>query len=234
MNLQEVFDYLRLQGSYDSQCRQYADLLDTQQKNIPVADELVGIQVSLNGICDWDRKKAFVNLYKHGADFEEISLLFDEPLPDGWILIDDFVDVGSEGENDRVYGFIPPSLFLVIKTQNDGGLVRLISARGTTKAALRKDLDRQYVKSSNRIFMAIAACYDDDGNILPQSEDRAFAEKFFDLQEAFWADKVSGDMAFFILVEGFGLSSKHASMFMTDWEHKKKNIDFLADQMGRL
>jgi hypothetical protein len=71
-----------------------ADLLEEDSANCPV--ELQGDGVSSNGKCEWDKKKAFINLYKHEVSFEDVSRLYSPNPPAGYeVLFEDPDGSGS-------------------------------------------------------------------------------------------------------------------------------------------
>ena len=78
----------------------------------------------------WEESKNRINRKKHGVSFEEASDLFDRG--DGYLEI--FDDAHSD-EEDRfiAIGPIERGLVLVVYTERDDEMVRLISARWATK-----------------------------------------------------------------------------------------------------
>jgi hypothetical protein len=91
---------------------------ELESANIVPPQELRGDEVSDNGQCEWDKKKAFINLHKHGVSFEEASQIFEETLPHGYgVLYDDPTDNGTGLESfwgvdirDKVLGRLPGGL----------------------------------------------------------------------------------------------------------------------------
>jgi hypothetical protein len=83
-----------LDPSRQKDLRVYASELEAG--NFAKPKELAEDAVSANGKCEWDKKKAFINRYKHGISFESVSLAFSDPPPKGFeILYDDPNDDGT-------------------------------------------------------------------------------------------------------------------------------------------
>ena len=230
----EVFRYIGLQGNRDQQYKQYAELLDSKQKGIPVVKELIGDQVSQNGLCEWDKKKAFINKHKHNVEFETISIVFEEPPPDGCEIVKDIPDPNSGGRNNRVIVFLAPDVFLVITTEGSGGLVRLISAREMSMGQVRRELHQSITSSTDAFWNAIADSlysYDADGDVVDSVTSNPTADKFFNLCDLFCKGSISEDMVRGVMVYGFGLSYEHAGYVLEHWKNQKKQVDYLASQM---
>ncbi len=83
---------------------------------------------------EWDERKAVANLSKHKISFEEAQSVFYDPLAcifdDEWHSTDEprEIIVGHSSAN---------RLLLVCFTERDPGLIRIISARCTTKRERR-------------------------------------------------------------------------------------------------
>lgn len=79
---------------------------------------------------EWDRGKAISNAHKHDVTFEEASTVFRDPLA---FIFDD----GNHSEDERREIIIGHSmggrLAIVCFTERAAGIIRIISARPTTK-----------------------------------------------------------------------------------------------------
>ena len=232
MNLQEVFNFLGISGNYHQQCEQYAELLDSGQKNVPVADELVGDAYSSNGKCVWHKKKAFINQYKHGVSFELISRVFEDPLPDGYRILDEVPDTTSAEDRDRVLAVIPPNHYVVVKLDVKGNLVRLITAQNVDHRMAKRFMNQGLVQSSKSVIRSILFMYDDNGNEIEPLP--ANLLRFFRVHDLFVSGEFSFDDAMNVLIFGLDMFEDDAITFMESWQHEKKNIDYLAGQMSRL
>jgi uncharacterized DUF497 family protein len=86
---------------------------------------------SLSVRVTWDRAKNLTNQKKHGLSFEEASELFRSGV-DFLELFDD----AHSGDEDRfiAIGPIRRGLVLVVWTEWDGDIVRIISARWATRS----------------------------------------------------------------------------------------------------
>ena len=78
---------------------------------------------------EWDEHKAANNLVKHGISFEEAATVF------GDLLSDTFDDPDHSAEERRflIIGMSERSRILIVAHTDDGGVVRIISAREPTR-----------------------------------------------------------------------------------------------------
>jgi uncharacterized DUF497 family protein len=121
-------------------------MLDSSEVQCPL--DLKGDDVSVNGQCEWDKKKAFINQYKHNVSFEEVSKLYSDPPPLGYaVLYDDPDDTGTEEGSFwgfDIRGWVVAKIgsrgciiIQVDRSHTKSKRVRLISARPVSqKAAL--------------------------------------------------------------------------------------------------
>ena len=81
---------------------------------------------------DWDETKNQINIDKHGIDFADVVELFNHPM---LTLLDEREDYGE----DRWIGigWIKSLIGVVIYTERDGDVIRIISARKATKTEVR-------------------------------------------------------------------------------------------------
>jgi len=79
---------------------------------------------------EWDSRKAATNIRKHGVSFDEASSVFDDPLA---VIFDDDTHSASEVRELIIGHSVTGRLLLVGFTERPGELLRLISARVTTK-----------------------------------------------------------------------------------------------------
>jgi uncharacterized DUF497 family protein len=81
---------------------------------------------------EWDDKKNALNIAKHGIDFIDVADMFNHPM---LVLRDERVDYGEErwigiGWMQRLIG-------VVVYTERNGDVIRIISARKATKNEVR-------------------------------------------------------------------------------------------------
>jgi len=79
---------------------------------------------------EWDRNKAAANLQKHRVSFVEASTAFDDPLAR---IFDDEDHPDAERREILIGRSILRRLLVVCYTERDDEVVRVISARLTTK-----------------------------------------------------------------------------------------------------
>ncbi|MFT7676381.1 MAG: uncharacterized DUF497 family protein [Planctomycetota bacterium] len=92
---------------------------------------------------EWDEVKSITNKAKHGVSFEEAAALFSSG--------DDYVEVFDEAHSDEEERFIAigpirRGLVLVVWTEREEGMARIISARWATRrehTAFRSAMDDQ-------------------------------------------------------------------------------------------
>lgn len=73
---------------------------------------------------EWDDAKNLSNIRKHGIDFADVPLVFENEM-----LIE--LDEGFDYGEDRWIGigFLNPGVAVVVWTEPQGGIIRIISAR---------------------------------------------------------------------------------------------------------
>ncbi len=77
----------------------------------------------------WDENKATSNLAKHGVSFEEAATVFGDPLSDTF----DDPDHSAEKRRFVIIGMSEKGRILIVAHTDEGEVVRLISARETTR-----------------------------------------------------------------------------------------------------
>ena len=215
MNLEETFDFLGLTGSYEEKYRQYAKLLDSGQKNIPIADELLGEEISKNGLCVWHKLKAFKNRYKHGVKFETLSRAFEVPPPQGCELLAS-VPNSTGREDEEVYLRVTPNQYIAIVVRVEGSLIRIITARKTKAMYTKNSAVLDYSPDSTELFRSFIKAHDGNGNFTNSpGEDVVF---WAGIYSSYVDRKISAEDAMFLLTLGLDLSEKHASDFIEDWQ----------------
>ena len=78
---------------------------------------------------EWDPVKDAVNRKKHQVSFEEAAGLFSSKRP--WLDLDDEAHSGDEIRY-RAIGEVPRGVLVVVYTEREGDVVRIISARRAT------------------------------------------------------------------------------------------------------
>jgi len=204
------------------------------KQKVPLADELVGDEVSKNGMCKWHKRKAFINLYKHDVAFEYVSVLFGDPPPAGCQVVKDIPDHKSFGENDRVYGVIPPGFFMLIKVKKDGDLTRLISAKEISKREFRKNINQRCSLSPDRLWKIFSSSLGSQGFVLDVPEEERFIKCFLSMRNDFWGGSLSPGLVTLVLSHGFDFSEGNVNLIMNDWKFKKRRVDFMSEQMSKI
>ena len=77
---------------------------------------------------EWDEAKNRINIQKHGIDFADVSLMFENEM-----LIEP--DRRFDYDEDRWIGigFLGPGIAVVVWTERYGDLIRIISARRASR-----------------------------------------------------------------------------------------------------
>jgi uncharacterized protein len=86
---------------------------------------------------EWDDDKAASNVVKHGVTFDEASTVFGDPLA---VIFDDEEHSLDELREIIIGHSVLERLLLISFTERGKGVVRIISARKTTKRE-RKDYE---------------------------------------------------------------------------------------------
>jgi len=84
----------------------------------------------MNTRFEWDEQKAASNYTKHGVSFAEASTVFDNPLA---VLFDDEAHSDDEIRELIIGHSTDGRLLIVAFTERVDGVIRIISARHTTK-----------------------------------------------------------------------------------------------------
>ena len=89
---------------------------------------------------DWDPDKNRLNLEKHGVAFEEAATLLTSAVD----FLEIFDDAHSVDEDRFIaVGPIDRGVIVVVYTEEDDGVLRIISARMATKHELRRYEDHE-------------------------------------------------------------------------------------------
>ena len=82
---------------------------------------------------EWDEAKNEFNIRKHGIDFNDVTGVFDHPM----LNMPDNRD--SYGEERWIgLGMLNVMVTLVVYTERDGDVIRIISARKATKQEAKR------------------------------------------------------------------------------------------------
>jgi uncharacterized DUF497 family protein len=81
---------------------------------------------------DWDPKKAKANKAKHGVDFELAKDVFRDPA-----CLSSLDDSSEDEERWRIIGFAGGKVLLVVFTERNNDVIRIISAREANKHEAR-------------------------------------------------------------------------------------------------
>jgi uncharacterized DUF497 family protein len=142
-------------------------VLELASGDIAPPEELRGDAVSANGQCEWDKKKAFINRYKHGVTFEEASVAFEDSLAPGYgIIYDDPTDNGSGLDSfwsvdirDKVIARLPGGACYMIKAGREhvnSRRVRLISVQRVSEKEVMKAIKEHEINSSVSVLARVA------------------------------------------------------------------------------
>ncbi len=82
---------------------------------------------------EWDQAKNAANIRKHGIDFADVTDIFDHPM---LAMLDEREDYGEE--RWIAIGRIHVLIGVVVYTERQGDVVRIISARKATKHEVRR------------------------------------------------------------------------------------------------
>ena len=231
MKLKEVLESLRLDGSFDQQCKEYARQLHEGETNI-VAEELIGDDYSSNRICEWDKKKAFINTHVHEVDFEDISRLFEVPPPPGHFIFKDVPDPVSMGENDKVIAKIGKDRYAVIKIEVVSSKVRLISAFEISRQEFERQLSQHLIRGNAKILAPINSAFRAEDGVMIKSRVGCDVSHWARLYLSFLEGVIDKEDVVSMLCSD-GLSKDEALWFVNQWQIDK-NANYLASLMGKM
>ena len=80
----------------------------------------------------WDEAKNAANIRKHGIDFADVTDIFNHPM---LAMLDDREDYGEE--RWIAIGWIRALIGVVVYTERQGDVIRIISARKASKHEVR-------------------------------------------------------------------------------------------------
>lgn len=82
---------------------------------------------------EWDDAKNLANIRKHGIDFADVPDIFNHPM----LTIEDTREVYGE-ERWIAIGWIQALIGVVVYSERQGDVIRIISARKATKYEVRR------------------------------------------------------------------------------------------------
>lgn len=82
---------------------------------------------------EWDDAKNAANIRKHGIDFADVTDIFNHPM---LAMLDDREDYGEA--RWIAIGWIHALIGVVVYTERQGDVIRIISARKATKHEVRR------------------------------------------------------------------------------------------------
>ena len=223
--VEQVLDHLRLSGCNDRE--QYAEMLDSGQTDV-VPLELCGVEVSHNGLCDWDKKKAFINEHKHKISFEVVSKVFEDPPPRGFQIVDDgwnSYDWNAGMDREYVLAKIASNLYLVIRTQGVGSLIRLISARLVKTHEAEKIVVGNLKQYPGMLTRSIAGMYNDDGTIRQEARLDKTLMNYLMIYSNFCNRRITSVDAKVALTVRFGIPIRNAAGFVDTWKRDRREAD---------
>jgi uncharacterized DUF497 family protein len=219
----------------------FVDMLDKDRVH-PLPDELDGIQYSRNGKCQWYKKKAYVNRWKHGVSFEQVSRLFEDPLPSGYSILYEEWDPHSTGvsfgnyddDRDRLIARIDPRHYVVVKVDPGSvrsGMVHILSARYADPKLIEKALSNRYAGGSSEVFQSVLRDFDNYDYFSNLPRYRGDVTKFAYIYSVFKNGDLSvPDAVARLEVGGFGLTFEQAESIVQDWL-RERNVNYLAKLM---
>jgi uncharacterized DUF497 family protein len=242
MDIAESMGQYGLRRDNREDCRRYAILLEEGRVK-PLPQDLAGLQVSRNRKCQWFKKKAFINQWKHQISFERVSHLFEDPLPPGFEIV--YVEEDPAGDEkqyeyyqdyrDRMLVKIDPKHYVVVKVDMEhttSGLVHLVSARYANTAAVQDALRKRSISGSVQRFRDILGREDFDyfGSLPRYAGD---VTRFVFVYSSFMNNDISVPDAVDMLETEFGIALQEAESVVQDWLYKR-NVKVLSELMRGL
>ena len=158
MTLPEVLKKLDFEGSYEEQCGQYAEMLDSGYVLGFYPEELIGYDKSSDGIWKWSKRTAFINKYKNNLDFNDVLCVFDNPLPDGVFIINTHFDYASSNDNNRIIARIANKKFVDVRANFKNH--RIFRAVEIPRKQVDREITQIVIRSAVRQFKPFLDMYE--------------------------------------------------------------------------
>ena len=218
MVLQDVFEELDLKGSYDEQCKQYAEMLDTGYIPGVIPEELDGDEYSSNGIWSWSKRDGFIGKYKNNVNFQEVLCLFEKPLADGVFVITAHSDY-SFTERERIVARIAKKVFVDVRVNFDNN--RIFSATELTRRQVDREINQFIIRSSVKLYKPFLDMYEAEDGKAVISGTKCKILPLLRMYANFVNDVHSREDSLMSLVHGLDFSAEEANWFLDEWKRDK-------------
>ena len=222
MNLSDVFGKLELEGSYEEQCKQYAEMLDTGIVLGMFPEELIGDEISSDGKWSWSKKTAFINKYKNNTDFNDVTCILKDPLPEGCFIINKHFDNSSSQERDRILARIAKKKFVDVRVNYERH--KILLAKEVSRKQVDREISQLIIRSGIEYFKPFLDMYEAEDGKTVVSRTRcsilAWLKFYKNFIEGDYDEQKKEDI-FIILTYSLGIPADEANWFIEEWEEDR-------------
>ena len=216
MTLQEVFQELDLAGSYEEQCKQYAEILDTGSSPDAFSEELIGDIYSPNGTWNWSKKDSFICKYKNNVDFNEVLCIFENPLPDGVFIINTHFDYSSADERERIIARITEEKFVDIRVNFKNH--RIFMAMEIPRKQVDREITQITIRTAVRQFKPFLDMYEAEEGEVVFSNTKCKVLPLLRIYKKYLDGTHDRESCYMSLVYGINLPLEEANWFLDEWK----------------
>ena len=220
MTLQEVFNELNLEGAYEEQCKQYAEMLDSGYVLGFFPEELIGNDTSQDGVWNWPKKTGFINKYKNNVDFNDIICIFDKPHPDGVFIINSHFDYSSGYDRERILARISKGNFVDVRVNYEFHEIYL--AKKVSRKRVDIEINQLIISSSVNYLKYFLDLYEaEDGKtIITKTRSNIF--QWIKFYHNYINNSISKDDASIILNLGMNIPIEETDWLINLWEKDRE------------
>ena len=216
MTLQEVLKELGLEGSYEEQCKQYAEMLDSGYVLGVFPEELTGNDSSPDGKWSWSKKTGFINKFENNVDFNDILCIFDDPLPVGCFIINHHFDYSSKYERDRILARIAKRKFVDVRVNYE--YHKIYSAKEVSRKQIDREISQLVINSSVNYFEQFLDMYETEDGKAVISKTSFNILSWVKMYRNFIKSSFSEDNIFMALYYGMGIPAEESEWFIHEWK----------------
>ena len=230
MTLQEVLGKLNFEGSYEEQCRQYAELLDSGYVLGFYPEELIGNDTSSDGVWKWSKRTAFINKYKNNVAFNEALCIFENPLPDGVFIINEHFDYTSLREDCyRIVARIAGKKFVDVRASYE--YHKIYSAKEVSRKQIDREISQLVIRSTAKYCEPFLDMYETEDNKNSTTRTNSYILTLLKYYRGYINtrndehSKRKEDLDFLLFLV-FGFSTEEVKWFAAkweeDWDHEER------------
>ena len=233
MKLPEVIRELNLSGSYNEQCKQYAEMLNNGYVLGIFPEELTGMDTSPDGVWKWSKKTGFINKYKFNVDFNEVLCVLESPLPDGVFIINKHFDYTcTTGERERILARVAPKRFVDVRVNYEFHLI--FYAREISRNKVDREISQLIIQSATKYFEPFLKIYEAEDDKHYNSMRASYIPALLRLYRNYMSENKDehakrDDMYYFFITMIFDLTFEDAEWFLNQWDKDWDNEERIRE-----